>query len=153
MARYAAQTTVSTERSKAEIESLIARYGATKFATMWDDAGAMIQFKMCKRVVRFNLPLPERENYRSTPGGKRQRDDSATIKAWEQGCRQCWRALLLTIKAKLESIESEIEVFDEAFLAQIVQPNGQTVGQFYLPQIEEVYERDGAPLMLPGVAG
>ena len=31
------------------------------------------------------------------------------------------------MKAKLESIEAKIETFDEAFLAHIVTPEGQTI--------------------------
>ena len=42
--------------------------------------------------------------------------------------RRRWRALLLVIKAKLESVESGIETFEEAFASQIVLANGQTVG-------------------------
>ena len=41
--------------------------------------------------------------------------------------RQRARALLLVIKAKLESIDSGVETFEQAFLANIVMSDGATV--------------------------
>src|SRR6185437_13211207 len=63
---------------------------------------------------------------------------------------QKWRALLLAIKSKLESVSSGIESCEEAFLAHVVMPDGITVGQHARPRIESAYK--GAPMMalLPG---
>ena len=51
--KYAAQTTVSIERSRNEIESTLARYGASKFAYMWDGNRAVIAFSFKNRNIRF----------------------------------------------------------------------------------------------------
>lgn len=107
-----------------------------------------MQFSMASRVIRFVLPLPEREQFRRTPNGRRSRDDNATALAWEQGCRQRRRALLLTVKAKLESAESGIEEFDTAFMGQIVMPNGKTMAEIAVPQIEMAYKSGKMPLAL-----
>jgi hypothetical protein len=56
-----------------------------------------------------------------------------------------WRALLLTIKAKLVSVENGIEKFEEAFLAHIVIAGGLTVGQKALPELAEIYKTGIAP--------
>ncbi|WP_198651245.1 hypothetical protein [Salinicola sp. CPA57] len=68
--------------------------------------------------------------------------------AWEQACRQRWRALALVIKAKLEAVESGITMFEEEFLAHIVLPNGGTVGGWMLPQIKKSYDSGSMPPLL-----
>lgn len=146
--RYAQDTTVSVEKSKAEIERLLTRYGATEFATGWRSEKAMIQFRMKGRWIRFVLPLPKKEDFKTTPSGRRRRDESSTQVAFEQGCRQRWRALSLSIKAKLESAESGIEEFDTAFMGQIVMPDGQTMQEIALPQIARAYETGKMPVAM-----
>ncbi len=61
-----------------------------------------------------------------------------------------WRALLLAIKAKLEAVECAISTFDSEFLANIVQPNGMTIGEALLPQISDMVSSGRCPtLFLP----
>ena len=79
---------------------------------------------------------------------QRQTDDGAQRSAWEQACRQRWRPLLLIIRAKLEAVESDITTLESEFLANIVLPNGGTVGDWLVPQIEEVYGTGRMPPML-----
>ena len=143
--KYARDTSVSVERSKAEIERLLQRYGAKEFAHGWKTGKAVIQFGMMNRVVRFVLPLPDKEAFAKTPSGRRYRTEVDTLRAWEQGCRQRWRALCLTIKAKLESVESGIEEFDTAFMAQVVMPNDRTISEEILPMIEKAYATGQMP--------
>lgn len=57
--------------------------------------------------------------------------------------RQRGRALLLVIKAKLESIESGVETFEQAFLANVVLANGETVHDRIAGPISDEY-RTGA---------
>lgn len=63
------------------------------------------------------------------------RSRDAASEAWVQACRERWRQLHLCIKAKLESIAGDIETFDEAFLAHVVMPDGQTVGEAVIPEV------------------
>jgi hypothetical protein len=146
--RYAQETTVPVDRSKAEIERLVQRYGATEFATGWRASRAVIQFQMRDCYVRFLLPLPDKSKFNKTPSGRRTRSESDTLKAWEQGCRQRWRALALTIKAKLESVESGIEEFEVAFMGQVVMPDGRTVSEHVLPAIDAAYKSGKMPELL-----
>ena len=144
MTRYAAGTEVPVERSRVEIERTLARYGAATFVYGTTVDKAMVQFELHRRRVRFILPLPNRTERRFThrrvnqydyAGSRRTAADAE--RAWEQACRQSWRALLLAIKAKLETVEAGIETFEEAFLAQIVLPDDTTVGQWVtLPALE-----------------
>lgn len=147
MSYYASDTTVPVERTRAEIETVLRKYGATKFFASWDDFGAVIGFQCADRLIRFQLKLPEQAKFRKSSTG-RVRSSQATEKAWEQGCRQRWRALLLTIKAKLESVACGIETFDEAFLAHVVMPGGESLGRHLLPQIDEAYKTGQMPTSL-----
>jgi hypothetical protein len=148
MPTYASKTEVPTDRSRAEIERTLVRYGATKFMYGWDESAAVVMFDMHKRRLKFVLPLPRRDEFRLTPTRK-VRTESSQNEAYEQACRQRWRALALTIKAKLESVESGIEQFEEAFMPQIVLPNGDTIGEVMTPQIERAYMTGEMPPLLP----
>jgi hypothetical protein len=107
-----------------------------------------MQFRMNDRIIRFLLPLPKKDEFRKTPSGRRIRNDASALIAWEQGCRQRWRALTLTIKAKLESAESGIEEFETAFMGQIVMPNGKTMSEITLPQIAAAYKSGKMPVAM-----
>jgi hypothetical protein len=131
---YAADTTVPVERSRAEIERILGRYGATGFAYGSETSRAMIGFQTKDRRVRFVLPLmpPSR----------------CTEKQAAQFMRSRWRALVLAIKAKLESVEAGIETFDEAFMSHIVMPNGQTMAEHALPYVRDAYQTGKMPPLL-----
>lgn len=59
MTRFAAKTDVSVAKSRAEIETLITRYGATASAFMNEPGRAMIMFQAQGRRIVFELPLPD----------------------------------------------------------------------------------------------
>ena len=152
MGKYAANTNVSSELSRIEIEKTLVRYGADNFAYAMTAGKALIGFTMHERQIKFILPLPTKEEFRLTPTG-RERTENSQYEAWEQACRQRWRALNLVIKAKLEAVECGISVFEDEFMANIVLPGGQTVGDFMKPQIEKAYVSGGVPDMLPMLGG
>ncbi len=148
MGKYAANTNVSSELSRLEIEKTLLRYGADNFAYAMTAGKALIGFTMCERQIKFVLPLPAKEEFKLTPTG-RERTENSQYEAWEQACRQRWRALNLVIKAKLEAVECGISVFEDEFMANIVLPGEQTVGDFMKPQIEQAYLNGSVPQMLP----
>lgn len=146
--RYAADTSVSVEKTRAEIETLLTRFGAQRFAYMTDEAGAKIGFTIADRSVRFELPLESRTakkftEYWARGGYWKTRTADAALREWEQSCRSRWRALLLCIKAKLEACAVGITTFEQEFLAHIVTDNGMTVGARMIPQLTT-----GGPLLL-----
>src|SRR4051794_23640955 len=138
--RFAEGTEVSVEKSRAEIETILTRYGASAFGYAWQLEKAMIQFEAKGRRIKFILPLPSPKEKRFTHAKANAttfapRTQENAHKAWEQACRQSWRALCLVIKAKLEAVEANITTFEDEFMAHIVLPSGQTVGEFMKPQI------------------
>lgn len=148
MSQYAKNTNVSSESSRLEIERILIKYGADNFAYATAKGQALICFTMFDRQVRFILPIPKIEDYGLTPTG-RERTENSKYTAWEQDCRQRWRALKLVIQAKLEAVECGISVFEDEFMSNIVLPGGQTVGDFMKPQIEQAYLNGAVPKMLP----
>lgn len=148
MSKYAENTKVPVIQSRGEIERLLSKHKCSQFGTAVDHEKhvARVQFTAHNRIIRFeiNLPDPNDRKYKLDRHGWTL---SATgiIKAVEQAERQIWRALLLVIKAKLESVENNIATFEEEFLAHIVMPNQQTVGQFILPVVNMAYETGRMP--------
>src|SRR3954462_3673801 len=102
MGNYANKTDVPIERSKAEIERTLVRYGAVEFVSGWDNNRAVVMFRMENRRIRFFLPMPNRDEFLYGPGGKHKRTLLQIDSAMDQAQRQRWRALGLAIKAKLE---------------------------------------------------
>lgn len=153
MSRYAEKTGVPSDRSRAEIERTLTRYGATAFGYMTNPAEAVIVFEIANRRVMFRLPMPDRRSrlFTHTPAKGLRRSDDAAAEAYELGIRQRWRALALVIKAKLEAVEAGIATVEQEFLAHIVLPNGTTVGEWAAPQLAIAYERNEMPALMPGV--
>ena len=97
--------------------------------------------------------MPDRNGaeFKYTPGRGLLRTEAAWNEAYEQAVRQRWRALALVVKAKLEAIEAGITTFEEEFLAYIMLPDGQTVGQWIKPQVDDAYRLGTMPTTLPGL--
>ncbi|MCH9649541.1 MAG: hypothetical protein K0U98_14980 [Deltaproteobacteria bacterium] len=150
MTTYAQQTSVSADRSRAEIEVVLRRYGATGFMYGWEGARVQVGFKAGGRMIRFELEMPDREDreFTHTPTKGRPRTPVQADKAWEQATRQRWRALLLVIKAKLEAVAAGISTFEEEFLPWVVLPGGATVGDHVLPMVEQAYLSGSVPRLM-----
>lgn len=147
---YAAETSVSPEKSRAEIETTLRRYGADGFLSGWDDQDgrAFIQFRVSERVIRIVLPLPRLEQVPTRDARQRPLTPKHRADRLEQLTRQRWRALALVTKAKLEAIASGVATFDQEFLPYIVLPDGTTVGDAVLPQVADAYLGGGSRLRL-----
>lgn len=126
---YAAKTKVPANQTRTEIETTLKRYGADQFFYGQKPGIVAIGFRAKGRHVRFTMAVPDETKQ-------------------AQSYRQRWRAMLLCIKAKLESVESGIEQFDEAFMAQIILPDGRTMAEATLPQIAQAYKDGKMPPLL-----
>jgi hypothetical protein len=126
MVRFAAKTRVPVEKTRMEIERLVGRYGAKGFMSGWQGKTARIEFLAAERHIRFTVLVPDSE----------------------QAARQKWRALLLLVKAKLESVDARIATFEEAFATDIVMPDGRTVWESVREPIKLAYQ--GKPVALLG---
>lgn len=153
---YAAGTKVSAERSREEIDRLLARYGADAFMYGWEGARAVLAFRMKGRHIKFVVPMPERSERRfhfakvNQSGREVPRSEAEALRQWDQACRERWRALALVIKAKLEAVDAGIAVFEDEFLANTVMPDGRTVSEHTRPAIEKAYASGKMQPLLPG---
>ena len=153
--RYATETSVSVSRSRAEIEDMVQRAGGAAFGSILQDARAVVLFELAQRRVMFELPLPAKDAFamRLVRGRKVRSSPEQQTAGWEQACRTRWRALALAIKAKLVSVESGVESFEEAFLAHLVVPGkdggAARFSSVALPAITEAYARGQLPPLLP----
>lgn len=132
MARFASSTKVSVEQTRTEIERTLSRYGATAFGYMSQAGRAIIAFEAAKRHIKITVPLPVGDSDKEKQDG-----------------RQRWRALLLVIKAKLESVESGIETLEEAFYANIVMPDGRTIYEATRENVAIAYDGGKVQGLLP----
>ena len=145
--RFAADTSVSTDKSIAEVRATVRRYGASEFAHVEGDRYAAVTFTMRGRRILFRLDMPDPKDkvFTETPTGRWARSDKQAEAAWEQACRSRWRALALVIKAKLEAVEVGIVVFEDEFLANTVMPGTSvTVAESIRPHMVAAHA-EGSP--------
>src|ERR1035437_9815336 len=107
MAKFAANTKVSVPQTIGDVQSLLGRYGGSRFQHFPPTAGhkAVFQFSYGGFPISFGFPVSQDQQKR----------------------RRIYRAVHLCIKAKLEAVASGIETPAQAFMAHIVAANGMTV--------------------------
>ena len=145
---YAAATEVTPAKSRAEIETLLGRYGADAFGYVTEPGRAAVVFRINGRQIRFKLNLPDPGARQFTHNSRGARTVEAAARAYEQACRQCWRALALVIKAKLEAVAAGIVTMEDEFLAQTILPDGSTVAEWTGPQLTAAYQTGSMPTRL-----
>lgn len=149
MSKFASQTQVSVASSRAEIEKEITRFGASGFASAWQENRSLIEFIYKNKKIRFVLEIPPRSDFnkptRKVRGLWTQKhgDD-----AWEQVKKQRWRALALIVKAKLVAVADGVTTFETEFMPHIVMPDDRTVAEHAAPAIEQALLTGTAPRLL-----
>ena len=148
---YAEKTTIAFDRSIRDIVSMLRNFGADSFGQIEDRGSFAIQFFSNERLIRFRVKFPELDQMPSHDGNRRELSDKQRLDRVDQAKRQRGRALMLVIKAKLESIRSEVETFEQAFLANVVMADGQTVfDRIQAPIAAEYQSGVSTTLMLGG---
>lgn len=122
-------TTIAVEKTIAEIQSMLAKAGASRIMTEYDDTGNIValsfQLKLGDDYVAFNLPTdwrPVREvllKQRVVPAHR----------AEEQARRTAWRITKDWIDAQLAIIETKMVTTAQVFLPYAVTPSGDTLYQ------------------------
>jgi len=138
MRTYARRTRVPVDQSRLAIERLVVGHGATRFYSAQEEGRALIGFELADRRIQFAIQFP--------PKSGRGRDP-------EQVKKEMFRALLLSVKAKFVAIEAGVETLEQAFLAHVVMPNGQTVHEHLKGYLAEGYKVGKMPPMLPALGG
>ena len=139
---FAENTKVSVDRSQAEIRKTLLKYNSTGVACIESPTRAKVVFEMKNRRVQFSFDLAV---YEKTLNKNRILMSRNQV---EQENRRLWRCVLLAIKSKLESVESGITSFDQEFMAHMMLPNGNTVGEIMIPQLDQCYSDNQMPPLL-----
>lgn len=125
---YARYTKIDPVQTRLQIEAMMKKRGADQFYSGENGESAVLAFRLQTRHLRFVLPLKD-----------------ATTK---QKIASRWRALGLIVKAKLEAVDIGILTIEQAFMGETVMPDGSTVNELMLPQIESAYKSGQMPPLL-----
>src|SRR6266702_1005031 len=142
-ARYAEGTSVSTDRSRVELERVLERYGANGFGYAWDTMvevtpakcslgqcnqdGRLVEAclvdhswqvvkerRFTREVVAISFRFKDRRVRLDVPMPAEH--ELGTKAKLDAATRQRWRALVLVVKAKLEAVASGISTLESEFL-------------------------------------
>jgi hypothetical protein len=118
MSKYAKGTSVTVTQSHADIQSILARFGAVFDGFVKEPGREIVMFHGKLRYVHFVLWLRQPMT--------------------DQVERELWRALFLGIKGNLVNIASGIETFEQAFYAHLVTEDGKILSEKYRPALKNV---------------
>ena len=153
--KFAEGTEVSAAKSKFELETMLEKYGASQILFMNEPSrGAVIAFIFNRRQIRFILPFPDQnsDEFRKTPTG-RIRKNTPKNEAYDNEVKRLWRSLCLCVKGKLESVNAGIVTFEQEFMPYFVLPNGQTVSERLMPDLDKIYLTGNMPKLLSEFKG
>lgn len=152
MARYAQRSSVTTDRSEAEIKKTLLRFGADAYLSGQSRMQAFVQFCYQGRTIRMAFDLPDRDACGKTDTGRQRRSKKVIEAAYERELREQWRALALMVKAKLVACAQQLTTLEKEFLAYTVMPNGKTLYEIAEPTIDRMLETGKMPqALLPGL--
>lgn len=120
-AAYAQRTTVDVSKTRSEIDRLLVKYGATQVGIMNDELEACAAVLFTMRGARFRIAIP-------LPTDKELAASRRQV-SLEQLRRERWRAVLLLLKSKLEIVRLGVVTLEHEFMADLLLPNGGTVGE------------------------
>lgn len=136
MRAYAANTYVPVERSRAEIDGLLSKNGATSVAILNDTESNVAAFAFTIKGARYRveLPLPVLADVtparnKEPPGWWRLSVEQKQRKLDEllaQARKTRWRTMLLLLKSKLEIVRLGLSSVEREFMADMVLPSGKT---------------------------
>jgi hypothetical protein len=148
---YASGTSVSVERSRMEIDSLLGKHGATSRGVATTEGMAQVAFVIGGLHYRLDVPLPAFKMTKQPPGWwgwNESRREEYKAKHTAQATRERWRAILLLLKAKLEAVRMGVSRVEKEFLSDLVLDGGGTVYQAMGERIAKALA-NGQPLALP----
>lgn len=151
MAKFAEGTTVSAEKSRAEIETMLRKHGIKDIAIMSMSGAAVVCFQKGFTGYKITMPAVDatlREFTHTHQGYRRSSSDLEKRVAQEE--RRRWRALFLVLKAKLVAASDGVVTFEQEFLAFALTQDGRTVGEHVIPQLESGGSINAVQLALPG---
>lgn len=157
---YAKGTPLPVEKTKADIDLLLQKHGASERGILTQDreGKAIICFALSggsgsgggPLKFKLEIPLPRRDAF-FPPSGREPRGWAKTWcdaerQLWvdqqhAQASRERWRSVLLLLKAKLEAVKLGLSSHEEEFAAQLLLPGGATVKDKIQQLLQQTAER------------
>lgn len=128
--RFAEDTKVPVSRTQLQLKERLQKAGADQVAVFESANHHAIAFRLGQSMFRLTVP--------ADPRAKDQAQD----------LRRAWRLLALLTTAKLEAIRDGLTTADREFLADMLLYDGQTVGEWTAPQIEQARAEGRMPNQL-----
>lgn len=155
MTKYAKGTEVSVEKTRAEIERDLQRFGCDAFTSGYEGRRAFILFRAKNRWIRLvlTLPDPSATEFQRTEGRGFKRSPEVASRMVDAESRRIWRSLALLVKAKLAAVEDGIVEFEQEFLPHIVMADKRTVWERTQEHIALEYEHGEPRPLLPPPSG
>ena len=158
MSRFALDTSVPVDRTRAEINRLLTDWKcasigwtdhlaektvAVEFVWLREekDAKGLVTGNYCYKV-RFSIGIPKTRKKRKREwGAPPALNENEQAQAW----RSAHRLLLLKLKADLNAAAAGLAKAEEIFLPWIVDENGRTLSEAIMPALKERYSRPALP--------
>lgn len=147
---YASNTSVDESRSRAELEKMLARFGADEFGYYTTRDSAIVLFVYNKTRCKLSVPLPDRDadEFTKTPAGRKRRTADAAVAAWQQETRRRWRSLCMVVKALLVGVQDGVLSFEQAFMPYILMGDERTVFEHLNERLQTAIESGQMPMDL-----
>jgi hypothetical protein len=137
---YAQGTSVTEDRSRAQIERDLMKYGASHFGYSRTPNEANIFFTMDSLPFQLSVDLPKLEDFRLTGAGN-ERSESGQKTELEKEVRRRWRSLAAVIKGILVAVDDGIFSLEQAMMGFIVDPSGRSLYEAAKPTLEKQREQ------------
>ena len=141
-------TSITVEKTIAEIERILAMHGASAIQKQYDGAGnptaLAFKVKAPEGEVPFMLPMNALAIHQVLQNQVKAKKIRKGYADMDQARRVGWRILLSWIEAQMAIIETEMVTIEQVFLPYIVTGTGKTIyerfiegpSKFMLPDIE-----------------
>jgi len=146
--KYAAGTTVTAEKSLAEISELLSKHGVEERVAYQGKVALAVGFAHAGLQYRVEIAIPPLSDFATDSKGFRV-DAAKQLALQAQETRRLLRSLVLVVKAKLTGVADGVTTFEKEFLTHIVTEGGQTFGDYALPRIRQAAIAGKIPSALP----
>ena len=122
-------TTISAEKTIAEIQSILAKHKARAILTEYNEEGNLIalSFKIETPQGTLAIRLPAKEDKVLKVLEIQKRKDSKIKATKEQATKTAWRNIKDWIDAQMALIDTEMVEVEEVFLPYVLNEEGQTL--------------------------
>lgn len=122
--RYAQGTTVTVEKSRAEMSTILSKHGCQRMGWFTSPEGDGLEFELQGNRYRFTIPHPMNE-----PAEKRtwvnRNSYIAVAQQAENEWKRRWRAHVMLLKVKLEFVAGGDSTLEQEFMPNLLVQGGE----------------------------